>query len=142
MAHRLGDPFDYIDRPDSFELEIDDYLWVFEPAQYGLNLPPIDPKRYFVTSGDGICKIEHLEKDYFKLIDVITQEVEQKQLSTDELIRRQNCLQATLALAGRARWLWYKMTLARGPYLFFETEWNNNKLICIPKNPRSVGASK
>lgn len=155
---KIGDNYDI--KPSVFELVIYDHVPFVDPTTYGLKSPEytsrsIDPAKYFVTSGDAVEKTKVLERDIWTLAGDL------RKLSYQIIEKEQGCSAAEAQkkfrkgvrplkpkqfsayesevwkAAGSARKLLNALIAARGEDCFLETEWENHRLLCIPKNPRS-----
>jgi len=155
---KIGDTYD--EKPSVFELEIYSHVPFVDPAKYGLNSAEfiqrrIDPAKYFVTSGDAVEKAKVLERDMWNLAGDL------RKLSYQLLEKEHNCSAAESQnmfrngtrptkpkqfsnyemdiwkAAGSTRKLLNALIAARGEDCFLETEWENHRLLCIPKNPRN-----
>lgn len=152
--HKIGDPIDD-DPPSVFELIIKDHVAFVNPRTYRLNnINSVNPADYFVTSGDAVEKARILERELWNLAGEIRKRVygiiekEQKCTHAEAQIKwrkgirpiKPRCLSAyesaVWKAAGQARKLVTALKLAKGSNVFLETEWDNHKLLCIPKNPR------
>lgn len=112
----------------------------------------IDPKKYFVTSGEAVIKATFLEADLWKLYRKILREIINiledenldplESLRTNKLIKYnkniQQCLLTCWKSACQARFLTIHLTEARSTNLFLETDWQDGNIICYPKNPRGI----
>lgn len=155
---KIGECF--VEKPSVFELVIYDHVPFVDPKKYGLNSleyveQQIDPALYFVTSGDAVEKTKVLEKDIWNLAGNLRKqsykliEKEHKCSSVEAQHKFRNGVRPTKPKsfsdyesevwksAGLARKLLNALISARGDDCFLETEWENHKLLCIPKNPRS-----
>jgi len=155
---KIGDVYD--DRPAVFELVVYDHVPFIDPISYGLSDPEltkrsIDPARYFVTSGDAVEKTKVLERDLWAWAGDLrkyTYQLIEKEHGCDNahaqvLFRggtrptkpkKYNQYESDVwKAAGSARKLLNALITARGEDCFLETEWENHKLLCIPKNPRN-----
>ena len=94
-------------KPATFELRVADF--VSEACG-------IDPKSYFVTSGDAIAKARVLRRHFEE--------------------RSGECFEAAAAAYATGRMI-EALIAVRGSATFLETEWHNHMLLCMPKNPRS-----
>lgn len=140
--------------PAVFELVIDDYLPYINPTDYNLNIAGIDPRDYFITSGDAVQKSIVLEQDLWRhagevrklVFEQLATEKRCTMIEAQELYRNGTRPKKPRGLAdyeskiwehaGRCRKLLNALRAARGENTFLETEWNNHRLLCIPKNPR------
>ncbi len=112
----------------------------------------IDPKKYFVTSGEAVIKSAVLESNlwelYKKILRAIINILEDEGLDPLESLRSnklikydknlQQCLLNCWRSACQARFLTIHLTEARGTNLFLETDWQDGNIICYPKNPRGI----
>ncbi len=140
--------------PDVFQLVIEDHITWADPKSYGVSLQGINPKDYFVTSGDAVQKATHLDKDLWHLAGTLRKELfaiiaEEQQCSLTKAqeffrggIRPNNMPRlaeyeaAVWKMAGQARKLLAALIQVKGSNIFLETEWSDHLLLCIPKNPR------
>jgi hypothetical protein len=152
--HKIGEPFEADDKPAVFQLIIEDHVDFVHPKKYGIRESFVDPKEYFVTSGDAVEKAKILERDLWKLagrlrsrvIETIAKECKcttanaRKKYSNGTRTKKPKRLcdyeKAVWVAAGQARRLVRLLEKAKGVDCFFETEWDNHCLLCIPKNPR------
>lgn len=152
--HPIGESFSEKNRPQTFELVLDDHIQAVHPKTFGIKEEFIDPRRYFITSGDAIQKARVLEQDLWQLAArlrkrVIEQIQREHRITQQEARKRYNdgCgtqrpkrlrdyEQAIWTKAGHARRLMNQLKKARGDNCFLETEWDDHRLLCIPKNPR------
>lgn len=97
-------------RPPVFELDIDAHVQA---------VGPINPRNYFVTSGDAVSKASVLAADLHSYATT----------TGDDQARQ---------ASDRAAELVRSLIAVRGDAVFLETEYDiNHRLLCIPKNPRS-----
>lgn len=150
----IGEEFEDHNRPHVFQLELADHIQFVNPKKYGIKEEYVDPHEYFITSGDAIQKAKVLEKDLWALASrlrkrVIELMMKEKKISAAKARERykkgygpkrpkrlKEYEAAVWAAAGQARSLINKLKKARGDACFLETEWDDHKLFCIPKNPR------
>lgn len=115
---------------DVYWLIIDDFITTVNPSDYSLgkDIPSINPNEFFITSGDAVEKTKALLREYDDVILTLANKNEEShsEYLSDLYIQRSN-VDALLAL----------LIKARGTNIFLETEWNQHKLLCIPKNPRA-----
>jgi hypothetical protein len=152
--HKIGDPIP--DPPPAvFELVIYDHVPFIDPRDYKItDLEGIDPRDYFITSGDAVEKARVLDKDLWKYVGGLNKQLYQaiaahEKCSNAEaqalvnagkipnkfkLFKQYNSLM--WKVAGQSRSMIKALLAAKGANIFLETEWNNHKLLCIPKNPR------
>lgn len=155
---KIGESYD--NKPAVFELVIYDHVPFVDPVQYGLKTTEfisrsIDPAKYFVTSGDAVEKTKILEKDIWNLagdLRKLSYQIIEKEHRCSAAESQKKFRQGVRPIkpkqfseyesdvwkaAGCARKLLNALIAARGEDCFLETEWDNHKLLCIPKNPRS-----
>lgn len=101
--------------------KVGDPIPVPRPAVYELvvetHIPAVGgliPRDYFITSGDAVSKARTLQRD---LIALGTAQGDEAARATEILIDH--------------------LVAVRGDAIFLETEWDDHRLLCIPKNPRS-----
>lgn len=94
-------------------------------------LTSIDPYDYFITSGDAIKKTDQLYRDIAQLGRSIQQVIQGG--STSILMALD--VECTEALQGCLK-MKQALENSRGKAIFLETDWIENKLVVIPKNPR------
>jgi len=153
-VHLIGDPFDEEDRPSVFQLIIEDHIKFVNPKSFGIREQSINPRDYFITSGDAIQKAKVLEKELWKLASRLRQRVIELMMAESKISivkareqykkgkgpikpkKLRNYEKAVWVAAGQAVKLRNKLKKARGDACFFETEWDDHRLLCIPKNPR------
>lgn len=154
--HKVGDPIGD-DPPSVFELILKDHVVFVNPKTYRLtSIDSVNPADYFVTSGDAVEKAKILEHDLWQLASDIRRRVyrriekEHKCTYVEAQIkwrkpqrirpvkprRLPEYENAVYKAAGQARKLVSALLAAKGSNVFLETEWDNHKLLCIPKNPR------
>lgn len=152
--HLIGQSFDEDDRPSVFQLIIEDHVKFVNPKSYGIREEHINPRDYFVTSGDAIQKTKVLEKDLWRLASYLRQKVIERMMAESKISvskarerykkgkgpvkpkKLREYEKAIWVAAGQARKLINKLEKAKGEACFFETEWDDHRLLCIPKNPR------
>lgn len=125
--------------------------WV-EPIYDIIHDIHLDPRSYFITSGEAIVKCSVLENDMWNIYELILNSALEKlnENFDDPIIalRRgalkkinpelQKCLITCWRGACQARHLVIHLTEARGANLFLETDWSEGQVVCYPKNPRGV----
>lgn len=144
--------------PPVFQLILDDHVKCVNPADYNITARLIKPVDYFVTSGDAVEKARILERDLWELAGelrkkccaIIAEEHSCTQSKANELyqsgIRPQNPAglkefeSEIWKSAGFSRKLVNALLKAKGDNIFLETEWENHRLLCIPKNPRRISS--
>lgn len=138
-----------------FELILNDFIPFVDPKKYGIKRETgINPKDYFITSGDAVEKSKVLEKDLWKYagelrkrsVKIIASEkkvdIKEAQKSYRNGIRplkpKRFCEyeSAVWSAAGKSRSMLNALIRAKGDNCFLETEWDNHSLLCIQKNPR------
>lgn len=142
--------------PTVFELIIEEHVSFVNPLDYGLESEQsINPIEYFITSGDAVEKAKVLENDMWslagelqkKLHSLLCNEHNTSMAQSQTMLK--NGVRPTSVpglyeyttevwkAAGQARMLHNALKKAKGPNCFLETEWEDHKLLCIPKNPRT-----
>jgi len=141
--HLIGDPIDKDNRPAVFELRLCDCLPCIAPETFGLpaDTQTIDPQSYFITSGDALAKAIKLERDMWKLATQLRSRyarlktIKGKKTWVFES-KHKKFVQTVWKCAGQCRAMANKLCEAKGVNCFLETEWREQHLIVIPKNPR------
>lgn len=155
IYHQVGDPIPN-DRPAVFELTISDIVDNVKPKSFGISSETgIDPNMYFVTSGDAVEKAKVLQKDMWqyagqvrkKCLTIIAAENNCSVAKAQALYRKGKRPKkpkkfgefeaAVWKAAGQCRKLVNFLIQVKGDDCFLETEWEDHKLLCIPKNPRA-----
>jgi hypothetical protein len=150
MADQLLKLGDY-SKPKPKGYFFDLYQWV-EPIQDNSRNINIDPRDYFITSGEAIVKCTVLEQDLWKIYKSVLKaainELEEDFEDPLTAMRQgklgktnaelQACLIKSWKVACQARYLVIHLTEARGANLFLETDWSDGKVVCYPKNPRGI----
>ncbi len=151
IAH-IGKPWG-CDRPDVFELDLDEVLPYADPSLFEQDYEGVKPLDYFVTSGDAVEKMRVLERDIWQHAGQVRKDLHQRLmeekgctvteavslLSRGKYPADEGLVAYEAAMwqsAGRARKLLNLLIQARGEDCFLETEWDDHRLLCIPKNPR------
>jgi hypothetical protein len=131
ITHKIGEPF--TDKPNEFELVLSDHIIDVSPHSYKIadKIDIINPKDYFITSGDAVLKGIKLEQELWKLAGQIKKEFAKKKTK-----KHAEYVKILWKAAGQARTLVVKLKEAKGEDTFLETEWRSHSLFCIPKNPR------
>ena len=138
-------------KPRGYIFTMDEWVYPIDISHPDVSVQ-IDPKKYFVTSGEAVTKSTILENDlwecYNKIIKLIITLFEDESLDPIESLRSnklikfdsklQQCLLVSWKSACQARFLTIHLTEARGTHLFLETDWHDGNIICYPKNPRGV----
>jgi hypothetical protein len=109
----------------------DAYNWVdkYECEIFDIK---IDPKQYFVTSGEAVIKSSVLEEDLwstYKKLYIYSKDFNQ-------IIHRH--LNSCWKSACQATNLTINLIEARGTHMFLETDWYEGLVLCYPKNPRGI----
>lgn len=151
--HRIGEPI-VGPLPAVFELVVEDHVQWVNPQEFDLKSAGINPRDYFITSGDAVKKAEILDKDLWQLagslrkemFEIVAAENSCDLIKAQELFRKgtrpknppkfASYEAAVWKAAGQCRKLLNLLKLAKGPNIFLESEWNDHRLLCIPKNPR------
>lgn len=150
VGELIGDP-----PPSVFELILEEHVKFVDPKKYNLNEKSINPANYFITSGDAVEKTKVMERDFWnfagelrkKCYAVIAEENSCTNSRAQELYRTGVRPKEPAGLkefeseiwkaAGACRKLLHALKKAKGTNIFLETEWDNHRLLCIPKNPRA-----
>jgi len=155
VYHKVGEPF--VDpKPSAFYLVVSDLVDNVKPKTFGIKSEDgIDPNAYFVTSGDAVEKAKVLQQDMWqyagqlrkKTLQIIAKENNCDTSKAQKLYKdgiRPNKPKkwsdfesAVWKAAGQSRKLLNELIKAKGSDCFLETEWDDHRLLCIPKNPRS-----
>lgn len=142
--HLIGQPIDPDNCPAVFELKIDNCLCCIKPEVF--NLPTstlaINPHSYFITSGDALAKAIKLEKDLWLLATKLRKKYAALRTRKGKKVWVFNptykaYVEAVWKCAGQCRTMVNRLCEAKGANCFLETEWREQRLIVIPKNPRS-----
>ena len=142
--HLIGESIDQDNCPNVFELRLRDYLPCTDPKTFGLpaDTPTTDPCDYFITSGDALSKAIKLEKDMWILATKLRKKyakLKKKRGKTTWIFdpEYKEYVEAVWECAGRCRAMVNRLYEAKGKNCFLETEWREQRLIVIPKNPRN-----
>lgn len=152
--HKIGDKI-VGEHPAVFELVLEDHVPFVDPKKYGLRKESgVNPRDYFITSGDAVEKAKVLEKDLWryagdirrKAYELIASEygidLQEAQKMYRDGTRPSKPKKfgefesALWSAAGKSRSLLNALGKAKAENCFLETEWDNHCLLCIPKNPR------
>lgn len=115
---------------DIYELILEDHVRQIKPSDYKLSdVPNVNPNEYFITSGDAVQKTKALIRDYKEVIEKLQQCILHLDVAQYLIDVKVQCANAETLLE--------LLLKARGTNIFLETEWNQHKLLCIPKNPRA-----
>lgn len=152
--HLLGTPI-LDEHPTVFELVMEQHVQFVDPVKYGLHIESVDPNDYFVTSGDAIQKTIYMSYQIKNLADKINQACIEREwnkidrldtsntihpirLNESNMSQLQEYRRDLMVNYAKSLRLIELLTEAKGSYVFLETEWNNHRLLCIPKNPRKA----
>ena len=142
--HRIGEPFSLHERPEVFQLVIEDHVDSVNPAKYKINLAPVNPLDAFVTSGDAVKKAEEVERQFLAVAERVehllseSDNAPEPYLTAPDRRGHEALRQEAYCQAGRTRALINKLILAKGGSIFLETEWAVDRtLLVIPKDPRN-----
>jgi hypothetical protein len=117
---------------DAYELDIHDFLKPIKPPP-GFDLEPLDPKQYFITSGDAIQKTTYLNKIIWNYAGHARKRLHQLPNPTKKDIEFEKfCWEQ----AGAVKKLLNVLIRIKGGNVFFETEWVDGTIHCVLKNPR------
>ena len=116
----LGEPYDKAAKNRVFLLDIYKHVDFIRAADFG-ETEELDPRQYFVTSGDAVQKSLYMLKQFDALSN--------KKLSK----KYKTAIKNNIKKINRLIEL---LIEARGSDCFLETEWENHLLKCVPKNPR------
>lgn len=137
-----------------YELVVLDHVDFVDPSEYDVELEGVDPRNYFVTSGDAVEKAKVLEKDCWHLAGearklLINGIAKYKKCSHQKAVklyregkrpRKLSKLtdfeKAAWKVAGQSRKFVNVLKSVKAENCFLETEWDSHVLLCIPKNPR------
>lgn len=117
---------------DLIEINLDSYFDVIQPPSQA-ELAPLDPKYYYLTSGEAVWKAEYMRtvyRDYLKH----ARELYDKQPSFMAIAFIGDCKKQLRACGRFIR----DLKLARGEAYFLETSWDDGILYCQRKDPRAV----
>lgn len=93
----------------------------------------IDPKDYFVTSGEAVIKCSVLENDLWSNYKELY--INYNNSKSEDVLK---CMNKCWKTACQSTHLTINLIEARGTYLFLETDWYDGFVICYPKNPRGI----
>lgn len=153
--HLIGTPINRDEEdPAIFELRINDHITFVDSKEYGLNEISINANDYFITSGDAIQKTKYLKTSYDRLaaqlkekcIGMISESegstkvwnIFSKNLQGKNWTALQSYYNHVEKASKQTARLISLLEDAKGTNVFLETEWNNHRLLCIPKNPRKA----
>jgi hypothetical protein len=120
-------------RGDEVELIVYDYVPFVDPTTYGVkDICGIDPKQFFVTSGDAVIKAGVMEKKMWEFAGEM-----RRRFGKSKVKRHNTFIRDIWSAAGKARVFVNYLKTIRGPHVFLECEWRFHKLFVIPKDPRS-----
>ncbi len=151
---KIGDPIGDVP-PSVFELVVEDHVPFADPESFQLqDIDSVKPTDYFVTSGDAVEKAKVLERKLWHLAGELRRKAyklieEERKCTLSEAqahyrdgVRPSNPRRfsdyeaAAWKAAGQGRKLLNALKKAKGENCFLETEWDDHRLLCIPKNPR------
>lgn len=115
----MGQPYDKAAKNKVFILNIYDHVDFIRGADYD-ELLELDPKSYFITSGDAVQKTLYMLEEMRAMEKKIKNKY--KRALKKNIVKAEKLLELLID--------------ARGPDCFLETEWENHTLKCVPKNPR------
>lgn len=118
-----------------FELRLADHVPTVNPADYGIVFEFVDPHRYYVTSGDAVEKTKILDRDMWRWAGRVRAALRGKKGAEKRAWKKFE--KAVWQAAGRSRKLLMLLCAIRGKNVFLEQEWNDRRLLVIPKNPRA-----
>lgn len=116
----LGEPYDKAAKNRVFILDIYKHVDFLKAADYE-EVDELDPKQYFITSGDAVQKSLYMLRQ-FEILAA-------KKLNKKYKTALKNNIKKIIKLIEL-------LIEARGNDCFLETEWENHLLKCVPKNPR------
>jgi len=137
-----------------YELIILEHVEFVNPKDFKIKAEHVDPRDYFITSGDAVEKAKVLERDLWRLAGKLRRrmvgEIKVCRKCSDKKALRlyrqgtrpmktrslSNYEKAIWRAAGQARKFVNVLKAVKAENCFLETEWENHKLLCIPKNPR------
>ncbi len=129
---KVGDkiPEDY---KGVFELDVYDFLETLNPPKE-FKLEEIKPCYFFITSGDAIQKTKFLKDKIWNYAGTARKRLNQMKSPSNKAKEfEKECWKQ----AGAVTKLLNALEKARGSAVFLETEWHDQTLYCIPKNPRT-----
>ncbi len=140
--HKIGDIITG-DHPAVFQLDLYDLVGIIKASDYKVDAVDIDPRIYYVTSGDAISKTIYMQKMIRSIHLTYSNELcnkEQELTSEVQEVLMENGLKdyvsALNVMLSKIDQLLSHLYVARSDNCFLETEWENHTLLCIPKNPR------
>jgi len=117
------------------ELFVSDFLQIMKPPRQ-FDLEPFDPSSYYITSGDAVQKAKYLSGLMWKYAGAARKQLGLMTTKTKACVEFEKMCWKN---AGACNKMICALKKVRGDAVFLETEWNaEHKLLCIPKNPRSV----
>lgn len=142
--------------PAVFQLDMEQFVPLLDPKEYRISgIEKFDPNDYFITSGDAVQKAKVLERDLWTYAGVVrkfscdrlatehkttyakAQELHRSGVRPKSPAKMDQYESLVWKSAGAARKLVGVLVNVRGDAIFLETEWQNHRLLCIPKNPRN-----
>ncbi len=140
--HKIGDIITG-DHPAVFQLDLYDLVGTIKATDYSIDATDVDPRIYYVTSGDAISKTLYMQKMvrsiYLTYSDKLCNKTQESTLETQEVFTKnglRDYVSALNAMLSKIDQLLSHLYIARSDNCFLETEWENHTLLCIPKNPR------
>jgi len=122
-----------------YVLDVLDFIQPLNPPSQ-FDMESLDATDYFVTSGDAVQKTRYLAKIIWSYAGNARKQL--REMKKPSKIAKEFEKLCWKQAGGCTRML-NALIKARGEAVFLETEWNSDrKLLCIPKNPRSVKAKK
>jgi hypothetical protein len=100
-----------------------------------VNNVKIDPREYFITSGEAVIKGSVLENDLWDNYKFLYRHYHIEGNKEKEIL---DCLNECWKCSLQSTSLTINLIEARGINLFLETDWHNGLIICYPKNPRGI----
>ena len=137
-----------------YQLVVLDHVDFVDPLEYDVKAESIDPRNYFITSGDAVEKAKILERDAWRTAGNVRKELitaiqvcrkcspaKAQRLYRDgvrpkKLKRFSEYEKAVWKVAGQSRKFVNVLKSIKAEDCFLETEWESHKLLVIPKNPR------
>jgi hypothetical protein len=120
-----------------YVLDVFDFVQPLDPPPQ-FDMESLNPNDYFVTSGDAVQKTRYLSEIVWAYAGTVRKQLRKmKRPSKAAKVFEKLCWKQ----AGGCTRMLNALIKVRGEAVFLETEWNSDrKLLCIPKNPRSVKA--
>lgn len=116
-----------------YELILSDFVYPLIPPDE-LDVVSFDPRIYFITSGDAVCKSRILSRDLWNYAGMIRKKTNNLKRKTKKITEFEKLC---WAVAGQASKMINCLIKARGTAIFLETErGENGSLLVLCKNPR------